>query len=178
MLVELRFPVPDWWIAARAPQQERADAWNVVTEQALVRQPQLLDAALQALKPQRPGTVDLYFVGFAPYASQDVFRKDLFAARTAVGERFDVEGRTVELLSNPATVLDTPIATVSNLRRALLRSAHASIVTRTWSCCSSPATAARTIGLPSSSFRCASTRSLPGSSRRCSTKQASAGVSS
>ena len=119
MFIGLRFPVPDWWIAARAPQQERADAWNVVTEQALVRQPQLLDAALHALKPQRPGTVDLYFVGFASYAGQDVFRKDLFAARTAVGERFDVEGRTVELLSNPATVLDAPIASVSNLRRTL-----------------------------------------------------------
>ena len=119
MLVELRFPVPDWWIAAREPQQERADAWNVVTEQAIVRQPQLLDAALQALMPQRAGTVDLYFVGFAPYASQDVFRKDLFAARAAIGERFDVEGRSVELLSNPATVLQAPMATVSNLRRAL-----------------------------------------------------------
>ncbi len=84
-----------------------------------MRQPQLLAESLQALEPQRPGVVDLYFVGFAPYASQDVFLKDVVAARTAVNERFDTAKRSVALVSNPRTVLETPIATVSNLRSTL-----------------------------------------------------------
>ena len=84
-----------------------------------MRQPQLLAESLQALEPQRPGIVDLYFVGFAPYASQDVFRKDVDTARTAVSERFDAAKRSVELVSNPRTVLETPIASGSNLRATL-----------------------------------------------------------
>jgi hypothetical protein len=119
LAVESRFPQGDWWQAARAPQAESNDSWNVVTEQALVKQPQLLAESLQALDAQRPGIVDLYFVGFAPYAGQDVFQKDVAAARTAVNERFDTGKRSVELVSNPRTVLETPIATASNLRSAL-----------------------------------------------------------
>jgi hypothetical protein len=118
ILVETRFHPADFWYAARDP-AERTTDWSVVTEQALVRQPQLLAESLQALEPQRPGIVDLYFVGFAPYASQDVFRKDVVAARIAVSERFDTAKRSIELVSNPRTVLETPIASASNLRATL-----------------------------------------------------------
>lgn len=118
-LVDTRFPAPDWWFVARAPQQNGVDTRSVVTEQALVRQPQLLAESLQDLEPQRPGVVDLYFVGFAPYASQDVFAKDVETARTVVNERFEAAKRSVSLVSNPKTVLAMPIATGSNLRVAL-----------------------------------------------------------
>ncbi len=116
-LVETRFPPPDWWLAARAP--ERADAWSVVTERALVRQPQLLAESLQAIEPQRPGVVDLYFIGFAPYAGQDVFRRDVDTAHAVVNDRYGVEGRSIVLVNHPRTVMETPLATASNLRTTL-----------------------------------------------------------
>jgi Peptidase C13 family len=119
MLVEWRFPEPDWWIGARAQREDRGNAWSIVSEQALVRQPQLLAESLRDLEPQRPGIVDLYFVGFAPYASQDVFLKDVAAARGAVSERFETAKRSVELVSNPRMVLEKPIASGSNLRATL-----------------------------------------------------------
>ena len=62
---------------------------------------------------------DLYFVGFAPYASEDVFRKDMEVARDLFDDRFDTDGRSIVLINNPRTVLDQPLATVSNLRTTL-----------------------------------------------------------
>lgn len=118
MLVETRFPRADFWHAGRDP-AERAAAWSAVTEQALTRQPRLLAEALRALEPQRPGVVDLYFVGFAPYASQDVFRRDVDAARAVVHDRYDIDKRSVVLVNHPRTVLEFPLATASNLRATL-----------------------------------------------------------
>ena len=65
------------------------------------------------------GITDLYFVGFAPYAAEDVFRKDMEVARDLFDDRFDTDGRSVVLVNNPRTVLEQPLATVSNLRATL-----------------------------------------------------------
>ena len=43
---------------------------------ALYAQHELLRVAIKNIKPERAGVEDLYFVGFAPYASQDVFMKE------------------------------------------------------------------------------------------------------
>jgi hypothetical protein len=119
LLSDLQFPRPDWWRAAQGDEAQRASTWSVVTEQALVRQPQLLAQALDSIAPQRPGLSDLYFVGFASYASQDVFERDVRTARSVVAEAFEVADRSIVLVSNPRTVVETPIATASNLRAAL-----------------------------------------------------------
>ena len=85
----------------------------------LIKQPQLLYEALSDLEDERPGMTDLYFVGFASYAGEDVFRKDIEVARDLFDERFDTDGRSIELINNPQTMLDEPFATVSNLRATL-----------------------------------------------------------
>ena len=89
------------------------------SEEVLAAQPDLLDDALDALEDERPGITDLYFVGFAPYAREDVFRKDMERARDLFDDRFDTDGRSIVLINNPRTVLDEPLATVSNLRATL-----------------------------------------------------------
>lgn len=61
----------------------------------------------------------MYFVGFAPYSGEDVFRKDMEVARKLFDERFDTDGRSILLINSPYTVLDEPLATVSNLRQTL-----------------------------------------------------------
>ena len=40
-------------------------------------------------------------------------------ARDLFDDRFDTDGRSLLLVNNPRTVLDDPLATVSNLRTAL-----------------------------------------------------------
>ena len=81
----------------------------------------LLDANLAALQPQRAGTADLYFVGFAPDGTQDVFGKELRTVSRLMQERFDAAGRTLLLSNDAATLGDLPIASATNLRAALAR---------------------------------------------------------
>jgi hypothetical protein len=88
-------------------------------EEALVKQPEILYEALSDLEEERAGVTDLYFVGFASYAAEDVFRKDMDVARDLFDSRYDTDGRSVVLINNPRTVLDEPLATVSNLRASL-----------------------------------------------------------
>ena len=108
-----------WW--RELPQAPAEDARYVspVSEAALAAQQTLLGDALDELEDQRPHMTDLYFVGFAPYAKEDVFRKDMEVARDLFDDRFDTDGRSLLLVNNPRTVLDDPLATVSNLRTAL-----------------------------------------------------------
>ncbi|HEX8012926.1 MAG TPA: C13 family peptidase [Casimicrobiaceae bacterium] len=108
-----------WFYSLPADTVQAARDANPATEDVLIKQPQLLYEALNDLEEERPGVTDLYFVGFAPYASEDVFRKDVEAAQDLLDERFDTDGRSVALINNPSTMLDTPFATVSNLRATL-----------------------------------------------------------
>jgi hypothetical protein len=56
-------------------------------------------AAEAMLANERPGVTDLYFVGAAAWASQDVFANELGSARRLFDEKFDTSGRSI-ILSN------------------------------------------------------------------------------
>jgi hypothetical protein len=75
----------------------------------------LMDDALAKIAKQRPGVPDIYFVGFAGYASQNVFMKEVQAVEKLFDDRFDTTGRSMLLINNRTTVQDTPIANGSNL---------------------------------------------------------------
>lgn len=91
----------------------------VASEEILELQGRLLETHLSRLQASRPSTTDLYFIGFAPYAGEDVFRKELEVIQPLMDERFDTSGRSLRLVNHADTLRDYPIATVSNLRRAL-----------------------------------------------------------
>lgn len=112
-------PDAGWWQERATALQRDARYPSPASEAALAAQPQLLADALDDLDDERPRETDLYFVGFAPYASADVFRKDMEVAQDLFDDRFDTDGRSIVLLNNPATVLEQPLATVSNLRLVL-----------------------------------------------------------
>ncbi len=112
-------PEAAWWAAPSKAEGRDTRYPSPASEEVLAAQPQLLDGALSDLEDQRPGVTDLYFVGFAPDATEDVFRRDIVAARELFDQRFDTDGRSVTLINNPRTVLDVPLATVSNLRETL-----------------------------------------------------------
>jgi hypothetical protein len=108
-----------WWHDAEHTPAMDARYVSPVSEAALAAQQTLLGDALDALEDERPHLTDLYFVGFAPHASEDVFRKDMEVARELFDDRFDTDGRSIVLINNPRTVLDVPLATVTNLRTTL-----------------------------------------------------------
>lgn len=102
-----------------ALEAETANLPHVESEEVLAAQPRILYEALTGLEEREPGAQNTYFVGFAGDAKQDVFRNDMEAAQDVVDERLKTEGRSVVLINNPRTVLDTPLATMTNLRAAL-----------------------------------------------------------
>jgi hypothetical protein len=108
-----------WFYSMPEAMARQARYANPAAEDVLIKQPQLLYEALTELEDERPRVTDLYFVGFAPYSAEDVFRKDIEVAHQLFDDRFDTDGRSVVLINNPGTMLDTPFATVSNLRATL-----------------------------------------------------------
>jgi hypothetical protein len=84
-------------------------------------QGELIARALGAIAPGRPGTPELYFVGFAPDASQDVFLREMRFVKRLFDERFGAAGRSIALASSHTALEELPIASVTNLARALGR---------------------------------------------------------
>lgn len=113
---------PPFWLpqqemlqqAYRSPPQPQIDV-----EKTFYAQPALLADAVDDLAPQRPGVIDLYFIGFAGYAAQDVFLKETNYVRALFDHRFDTHERSLMLSNNAKTVGRYPIASATNLSRAL-----------------------------------------------------------
>jgi hypothetical protein len=103
------------------PPLKRSDpALQMRVKAALPRQPQLLQEALHALAPQRPGVRDLYFVGFAGYGDQDVFRKEVERVRDLFDQEFGTRGHSLVLVNSPLTLDRYPLATLENLKTVLV----------------------------------------------------------
>jgi hypothetical protein len=88
-------------------------------------QGQLIERALGAVQAGRAGVPELYFVGFAPDASQDVFVREMRFVKRLFDERFGAAGRSIALASSYDALEEFPIASVTNLERALKRMGEA-----------------------------------------------------
>jgi len=106
-----------WWHPASAAADGRYP--NPASEPVLAAQATLLDDALSNLEDETPGETDLYFIGFASDARDGAFRQDMLAAQHVMDERWETADRSLVLVNSPATLLDTPMATVTNLRETL-----------------------------------------------------------
>jgi hypothetical protein len=98
-----------------------ARSYAVASEDAFYAQPDILRRSLAALRPGRPGVEDIYFVGVAGYAGEDVFRDELKVVSRLFERRFDTVGHSISLINNPGTTLQSPIASVTSLQRTLGR---------------------------------------------------------
>lgn len=90
-------------------------------EQVFADQPALLDRALDRVRAQTPGRIDLYLLAFAGDGDEDVFRNEAEYAARLFAQRFHADGHALVLANNPATLQTTPLATWSNLETALHR---------------------------------------------------------
>ena len=88
-------------------------------EATFYRQSDLLDEAVAALASQGPVVVDLYLVAFGGDAGENVFRNEVEYIERLFAERFDAKGRTLGLLNHADTAPTRPLATATNLERAL-----------------------------------------------------------
>ena len=92
---------------------------RVDIEATYYAQTKLLGQSLYGLSPQRPGIVDLYFVGFGAYAYQDVFRREVEQAMLIFEQQFDAVGRTVSLINHLDTLHSVPLANRHNLEETI-----------------------------------------------------------
>jgi peptidase C13-like protein len=113
------FPETDVWLPSAA-QDEEAGA-GLTDERAFHLQGQLIERALAELRRGRPGVPELYFVGFAPDGSQDVFVREMRYVKRLFDERFGTAGRSIALASSRDALEEFPIGSVTNLARALHR---------------------------------------------------------
>jgi hypothetical protein len=107
-----------------------AEPWYEPREAALPRlasealfhaQGRLVERSLEGLKPGRRGVPELYFVGFAPDASADVFLREMRYVKRSFDERFRAAGRSIALVSSEEALEEFPIGSATNLARALSR---------------------------------------------------------
>jgi hypothetical protein len=85
----------------------------------LAQQPRRVAAEVDGMAPRVPGTANVFFVGFAGYGEQRVFRKEAELARQVFGERFGSLDHSVELVNDVHDRTTYPLATFDNLRYAL-----------------------------------------------------------
>ena len=93
-----------------------------LADQALrERQRALIESALGALAPQRPGQPDLYVVGVGGDSTEDVFRNEAVYLEALMSKRFGARGRVLTLINHSDSLNSPqrPLATLENLRSAL-----------------------------------------------------------
>jgi hypothetical protein len=111
-------PNPPFWRDAAKESVEQDDAIGF-TQDVVEAQGPLLDEKLAALKPQRPGIADMYTITFAPYAGEEVFRRESRMVSEVMAKRFNAAGRGLQLLNHRDNVDDMVWATPTNLERAI-----------------------------------------------------------
>lgn len=100
---------PEADIAAAPPDVERL----------FFQQDELLAEGIEGLMEQRPGVVDVYFIGIAGDAGEDVFMNEAQQAARVFARDFDAAGRTLLLVNNHQTFDRLPLASRDNLVAAL-----------------------------------------------------------
>ncbi len=113
------FPETDVWLPSTAHDEEAGA--GLADERAFHLQGQLIERALAELQRGRPGVPELYFVGFAPDGSQDVFLREMRHVKQLFDERFGTAGRSIALASSRDALEEFPIGSVTNLARTLHR---------------------------------------------------------
>jgi hypothetical protein len=113
----LAFPRVEVWL----PPEEEAGPEPLAQERVFHLQGELIERALASVAPGKPGRAELYFVGFAPDASTEVFLSEVRYVRRQFDERFGTAGRSIVLASSTSALEEFPIGSATNLARALSR---------------------------------------------------------
>ncbi|HVY81033.1 MAG TPA: C13 family peptidase [Steroidobacteraceae bacterium] len=112
---------PQLWVVpeseqdmAKADDTEPDDAESLLFDQA-----DRIADAVDATAAQRPGVVDTYFVGFAGWGAQKVFRNEALFGERVLAKRFNIGRRAIELINDQRDRDTYPLATATGLRYAL-----------------------------------------------------------
>ncbi len=114
---------PSFWQRDRE-QASTPSLPRIDVERTYYRQNELVSRALQTVRPSNGGQSQMFFVGAAPYATQDVFKREVLSARSLFDRRFKTKDRSIVLINHRDTIKTTPLASVSNLEFVLQEIGH------------------------------------------------------
>ena len=100
--------------ALTPPRQESDERPRIDIAKAELAQPALVEAMTATLAPERPGRTDIYAIGVAGWAPQDVFLKELKGALDIVDRNMPIKDRVALLINNANSVADMPLANRQN----------------------------------------------------------------
>lgn len=104
-----------------SPPQEHQPPPALAGERLFHQQGQLIERDLAALQAGKPGVPEVYFVGFAPDGSQDVFLNEMRYVKGLFHDSLGSAGRSIALANSETALDELPIASLTNLERALAR---------------------------------------------------------
>ena len=96
------------------PKQEPLDVEGIYYAQQ-----GLLNAALDRVRFSSDDVAEIFFVGFAPDAAEDVFESEVKRVEALFREKLGAEGRTVLLVNSRNTIDELPLANGPNLAAVL-----------------------------------------------------------
>jgi hypothetical protein len=111
---------PLWHPDYSAQSKSTDDDTHLNVEDTFYRQGDLIKQETDKLLPERAGQIDLYFLGLAGYADEDVFMNEVMLAKELFDDQFDTSERSLLLINNDETVKDLPLANVHNLESAII----------------------------------------------------------
>jgi Peptidase C13 family len=98
---------------------ENAGAAQGQTARVDEAQRSLLQAEVGQLIPPAKGVTNVYAIGVAGWADQDVFVKELDGGLAAIGEVLPIKGHTLRLVNHRDTLASLPLATQHNFAAAV-----------------------------------------------------------
>lgn len=111
------FPSAEPWVEVEEPETPPA----IAEEEFFHLQGELIERSLASISAGRAGVPELYFVGFAPDGSEEVFLDEMRYVKNLFEEGFGTRGRTAVLVNGELALDEFPIASATNLRRMLAR---------------------------------------------------------
>jgi hypothetical protein len=92
---------------------------DAFAETALFNQRRLLDEALGAIEPGRPGVIDMYVLAIGGDGAMEVFRREAEYVRGEFDQRYGTKGRSIALVNSRRTAASAPMATLLSIGEAL-----------------------------------------------------------
>lgn len=111
---------PLWYPDYSVQSKPIDDDTHINIEDTFYRQGDLIKQETDKLLPERAGQIDLYFLGLAGYADEDVFMHEAMRAKELFDDQFDTNERSLLLINNDETVKDLPLANAHNLESAVM----------------------------------------------------------
>lgn len=117
-------PTEPLWYTRQADNDQIESTTNVDVESVYYSQSKLLENLSDDLVEGKQGQTDLFFIGFAGDADEDVFMNEALAAQNIVKKYFDAYGRSMTLINNNETLENVPLANGHNLKYSISKAAE------------------------------------------------------